>query len=70
MPELENFISKNKIKLKIITISPNKLSLEKAENSSKFKFYKFRYLVNKKINTLIKSREILNLLVRIQLRHK
>ena len=64
MPELENFISKNKIKLKIITISPNKLSLEKAENSSKFKFYKFKYFVNKKINTLIKSREILNLLVK------
>ncbi len=64
MPELENFISKNKIKLKIITISPNKLSLEKAENSSKFKFYKFRYLVNNKINTLVKSSEILNLLVK------
>ena len=64
MPELENFISKNKNKLKIITISPNKLSLEKAENSSKFKFYKFKYFINKKINTLVKSKEILNLLVK------
>ena len=57
LPELENLISKKKQKFKILSIAPNLLSLEKAENSSKFKSYKFRYLINtniSKIKVLIK----------------
>lgn len=64
LPELENLISKKKQKFKILSIAPNLLSLEKAENSSKFKSYKFRYLINTNISKIKSSDQILKLLVK------
>ena len=64
LPELENLISKNKRKLKIVSIAPNLLSLEKAEKSPKFKSYKFRYLINSNITKINNSKQILKLLLK------
>lgn len=64
MPELENFISKNNIKIQIITIAPNNLSLEKAENSKIFKKFKFKFLIAKNIKKIKKSQDILKLLIK------
>ena len=60
--EIENLDKMILKKLKIITISPSLLSLEKAELSEKYSKYKFKYLLNKKISKIKKSYEILSLI--------
>jgi len=64
MPELENLIIKINTKIKIISIAPNSLGLEKAEQSSKFDSYIFKFLINKNIKKLNKSDQILKLLIK------
>jgi hypothetical protein len=63
IPKLENIINESKQKFKIISISKSFLSLEKAEKSERFNFYKFKFLTPKSIQNLSKSRKILQLLV-------
>tara|TARA_B100000795_G_C22802903_1_gene442920 strand:- start:1690 stop:3243 length:1554 start_codon:yes stop_codon:yes gene_type:complete len=62
MPELENFISNNVINIDIISIAPSRLSLEKAEQSKLFNYFKFQFLIEKNIKGIEKSNKILELL--------
>ncbi len=64
MPELENFISNKNFNIKIVTIAPNNLSLEKAEHSKKFESFKFKFLIKKNIKKIKKSEEIFNILMK------
>jgi len=62
MQEIEKLIKNNKIKIDIICISGNTQTLQKAEYSKKFIFFKFKYLTKKNINNIKKAEEILGLL--------
>ena len=62
MPELENYIKNFKKDIRITTIAPRSLSLEKAEKSKKFSSYKFKFFVNSNIKKIKKSEQILKLL--------
>jgi hypothetical protein len=64
MPELENLIKKSPNKINIITIAPSSVSLEKAEHSSKFNSFRFKFLVDRNIKKINKSIQILNLLIK------
>lgn len=64
MPELENFTSNLDFKIKITTIAPNNVSLEKAEHSKKFTKFKFKFLHKKNIRKIKKSEEILKTLIK------
>ena len=62
IPKLELITKKTKQKFKIISVAKSSLSLEKAEKSKKFKFYKFKFLINNNIYKIKKSEKILQLL--------
>ncbi len=62
MQEIEKLIKNDKIKINIICISRNTQTLQKAEFSKKYIFFKFKYLIKKKINKIKKAEEILVLL--------
>ena len=62
MQEIEKLIKINKINIKIICISKNNQTLQKAEISKQFNFFKFKYLTKKKINKIKKAKQILKLL--------
>ena len=64
MPELENIITNKGVDIKIVTIAPNNLTLEKAEHSKNFESFKFKYLIKKNIKKIKKSDEILNILIK------
>ena len=62
MQEIEKLITNNKININIICISKNTQTLQKAERSKKFNFFKFKYLIKKNINNINKAELILQLL--------
>ena len=62
MQEIERVIKDNKININIVCISKNNQTLQKAERSKKFNFFKFKYLIKKNINKIKKAEQILNLL--------
>lgn len=62
MQEIEKLINDNKINIKIICISKNTQTLQKAENSKKFGFFKFNYLNKKNIVKIKNGQQILALL--------
>ena len=62
MQEIEKIIKNNKINIKIICISKNRQTLQKAERSKKFYFFQFKYLIKENINKITKADEILKLL--------
>ena len=62
MQEIEN-LNENIIKVKKLSISSSSVSLEKAELSNNYKKYKFRYLTNETIKKIIKSNDILSLIL-------
>ncbi len=62
MQEIEKLIKENKINIKIVCISKNSQTLQKAERSKKFNFFKFKYFVKKNISKIKKAEEILFLL--------
>ena len=64
MQEIENLIKLKKNNIKIICISKNSLTLQKAERSKKFDLFKFKYLIKKKIKQIKKSDHILNLITK------
>ncbi len=62
IPKLEKIINKSKKKFKIISVAKSSLSLEKAERSTKFNFYKFKFFTSQNIKNLVKSKKILEFL--------
>ena len=60
MQELEKISKKKDVKLKLISISKNNLTLQKAELSKNYNKYKYKFLNSK--TKIKKSDEILNLL--------
>ena len=62
MQEIERLIKNKKININIICISKNTQTLQKAERSKKFIFFKFKYFVKKNINNIKKAEQILYLL--------
>ena len=60
--ELENTEKKISKKLKILSISPSSLTLEKAELTRNYHSYKFKFLTESKISKIKKSDEILSLI--------
>ena len=52
MQEIEKIINNGKIKIKIICISKNTQTLQKAEQSKNFILFKFKYLIKNKIKKL------------------
>ena len=62
MQEIEKIIKDNKININIICISKNRQTLQKAEHSKKFEFFRFRYLIKSNIKKIKKAEEILILL--------
>ena len=62
MQELEKLIRIKKKNIKIICISRNILSLQKAQNSRKFKNFKFKYFKTKDIKKIKKAKHILLML--------
>ena len=62
MQEIEKLIIKNKINIKIICISKNTQTLQKAERSKKFDFFKFKHLIKKNIDKIKNAEYILQLL--------
>ena len=62
MQEIEKIINNKTVNINIICISKNTATLQKAERSKRFNFFKFRYLTKKKINKIKKAEQILNLL--------
>ena len=62
MQEIEKLIKENKFKINITCISKSTQTLQKAQNSTKFATFRFKYLTNKNINKIKKAEQILNLL--------
>ena len=62
MQEIEKQIKYNKINIKIVCISKNTQTLQKAERSKKFNSFKFQYLIKNNINKIKKADKILLLL--------
>ncbi len=62
MQQIENLDKRILNNLSITSISPSTLSLQKALLSKKYRSYKFKYLVSKNINKIVKSKEILSLI--------
>ena len=62
MQEVEKLIKNDLIDIKIICISKNTQTLQKAERSKKFDSFKFRYLNKNNINKVKKADQILQLL--------
>ena len=62
MQEIERLIKENKFKINITCISKSTQTLQKAQNSTKFATFRFKYLTNKNINKIKKAEQILNLL--------
>ena len=62
MQEVEKLIKNDKININIVCISKNIQSLQKAERSKKFNFFKFKYLIDENINKIKKAEQILDLL--------
>ena len=62
MPEIEILSQKNKNKMQIICFSPNLLSLGRAELSSKYKDYKFKFFKKNKLEKINKAKKIYLLL--------
>ncbi len=62
MQEIEKLIKNHKININIICISKNTTTLQKAEISKKFNFFKFKYLIKKKINRIRNAEQIFQLL--------
>ena len=61
MPEMLKFTNYHR-NIKLVSISPTLLSLEKAEVSKNFNKFKFKYLVRSNINKVKESKTILELL--------
>ena len=62
MQEIEKIINKGKINIKLICISKNTQTLQKAERSKKFILFKLKYLIKNKIDKIKKAEQILQLL--------
>jgi hypothetical protein len=62
MQEIERLIKNSKININIICISKNNQTLQKAERSKRFNFFKFKYLIKKNIDKIKKAEQILDLL--------
>ncbi len=62
MQEVEKLINDKKINIRIICISKNTLTLQKAERSKNFDLFKFKFLIKKNIRKIKKAEEILLLL--------
>ena len=62
MQEIEKIINKDKINIKLICISKNTQTLQKAERSKKFILFKLKYLIKNKIDKIKKAEQILQLL--------
>ena len=62
MQEVEKLIKNDKININIVCISKNIQSLQKAERSKKFNFFRFKYLIDKNINKIKRAEQILDLL--------
>ena len=62
MQEIEKLIESNKVNINIICISKNTQTLQKAERSKKFDFFKFKYLIKSNIKKIKKAEYILQLL--------
>ena len=62
MQEIERLIKDNKIDINITCISKNILTLQKAQRSKKFIFFKFKYLIKNNINKIKNAEDILQLL--------
>jgi uncharacterized NAD(P)/FAD-binding protein YdhS len=62
MQEIERLIKNSMININIVCISKNTQTLQKAEYSKRFNFFKFKYLTEKKINKIKKAEQILYLL--------
>ncbi len=62
MQEIETLINKKKISIKIICISKNSLTLQKAERSKKFNLFKYKFFIKKNINKISKAHQISDLL--------
>ena len=58
MQEIEKLIIKNKALIKILCISKNSLTLQKAERSKKFSQFKYKFFVKKNIQKISKAEEI------------
>ena len=62
MQEIEKLINTKKIDINIVCISKSTLTLQKAERSKKFNFFKFRYFIKDNIQQIKKAEQILQLL--------
>ena len=62
MQEIEKLIKNNKINIKIVCISKNTQTLQKAERSKKFNNFKIKNLIKNNINKIKKADQILLLL--------
>ena len=62
MQEIEKLIKNKKINIQITCISKNTQTLQKAERSKKFDFFKFKYLIKSNINKIKRAEDILKLL--------
>ena len=55
--EIEKIIKNKTLNINIICISKNTATLQKAERSKRFNFFKLRYLDKKKINKIKKAEQ-------------
>ncbi len=62
MQEIERLIKVNEMNINITCISKSTQTLQKAERSIKFDFFKFKYLVKRNINKINRAEQILHLL--------
>tara|TARA_B100000900_G_scaffold112160_1_gene93806 strand:- start:1107 stop:2657 length:1551 start_codon:yes stop_codon:yes gene_type:complete len=62
MQEIEKLIKENKINIRIVCISKNSQTLQKAERSKKFNYFEFKYFVKKNISKIKRAEQILFLL--------
>ena len=64
MQELESLVKIKNFSIKIISISKNSLTLQKAERSKKFHLFKYKFFTKKNINQISKAHQISNLLLK------
>ena len=64
MQEIENLTKLKTINIRIICVSKDTLTLQKAERSKKYDNYKFKYLTKKNIKKIKTGNHILNLITK------
>ena len=62
MLEIEKLIKIKKINIKIICISKNSLTLQKAQRSKNYDLFKFKFLIKNNIKKIKRAEEIIKLL--------